>query len=417
MSVRTAAAIAVVAGVVTTLLPLSATTAAAAPATDGHTVLRTEMSTPVPNGSLTRGGATETFDLTVKNPSGKAVTYNPWMLVDPSGPSPLEENAIVFKVDAVDAPATKYAVGQQDGEWQGLFYPANASDAQKGFDIPANGKMTWKVTVGLGANYPTNDGDFKFTASSFNNSVAPGGADSHLFQVDPQIKPGELKTWFTEGNAETGGKERRAYLNLNYQATGEGTFDHALATTLALSHPGQEKADFRIQALIDGRWQDLKAVDGQYALPQIPKGFGAASGTRTVELRVSLGLDSEIKKRTTITLESQVALAKGNSSPLKHSAVQFVLAPITDDKSPAPTPSATPSTTPSATPSATPSVQPAVATGHTNLTTTTGSAGGALASTGSDSSTGLYAGLAATLVALGAAAAWLGRRRRGGASA
>ncbi|MGW7462554.1 LPXTG cell wall anchor domain-containing protein [Streptomyces sp. NPDC054797] len=417
MSVRTAAAIAVVAGVVTTLLPLSATTAAAAPATDGHTVLRTEMSTPVPNGSLTRAGATETFDLTVKNPSDKAVTYNPWMLVDPSGPSPLEENAIVFKVDAVDAPATKYAVGQQDGEWQGLFYPANASDGQKGFDIPANGKMTWKVTVGLGANYPTNDGDFKFTATSFNNSVAPGGADSHLFQVDPQIKPGELKTWFTEGNAETGGKERRAYLNLNYQATGEGTFDNALATTLALSHPGQEKADFRIQALIDGRWQDLKAVDGQYALPQIPKGFGAASGTRTVELRVSLGLDSEIKKRTTITLESQVALAKGNSSPFKHSAVQFVLAPITDDKGPAPTPSATPSTTPSATPSATPSVQPAVATGHTNLTTTTGSAGGALASTGSDSSTGLYAGLAAALVALGAAAAWLGRRRRGGASA
>ncbi|WP_148667946.1 LPXTG cell wall anchor domain-containing protein, partial [Streptomyces sp. WAC05950] len=65
------------------------------------------------------------------------------------------------------------------------------------------------------------------------------------------------------------------------------------------------------------------------------------------------------------------------------------------------------------TPSSTSAVQQAVATttGNSNVTTT-GSSTGSLATTGAGSSTGLYAGLAAALVVLGAAAAWLGRRRR-----
>ncbi|MFG2876344.1 hypothetical protein ACGFYU_15365 [Streptomyces sp. NPDC048337] len=418
MSVRTAAAIAVVAGVVTTLLPLSATAASAAPAADDHAVLRTEMSAPVPSGPLTRGGATETFQLTVKNPTGKPATYKPWMLVDPTGASPLNRGDVVFKVDAVDAPATTYSVGQQDGGWQGLFYPASAKGA--GFDIPANGKMTWKVTVGLGANYPTNDGDFTFTAASSNASVAPGAMDSHVFKVDPQIKTGELKTWFNQVDSGKDGEDQRAYLNLNYQATGDGTFGSALATTLTLSHPGQEKADFRLQGLIDGRWQDLKGESNRYRLPLIPKGFGAASGIRTQQLRVSLGKDTELTKKTTITMEAGIGLADGNTYQFGGSEVTFPLKPIVE-----PAPSSTPSTTPSKAPSSTTVVQPvsatsssaAVAAGNTNLTTTTGSATGSLASTGSSSGTGLYAGLAAALVALGAAAAWLGARRRRGVSA
>ncbi|MFE3553699.1 LPXTG cell wall anchor domain-containing protein [Streptomyces sp. NPDC059193] len=424
MSVRTAAAIAVVAGVVTTLLPLSATAASAAPAADGNAVLRTEMGTPVPNGPLTRGGASETFDLTVKNPTGKAVTYKPWMLLDPTGPSRLQQADVVFKVDAVDAPATKSSIGQQDGEWQGMFYPASGGEGgQGGFDIPANGKMTWKVTLGLGANYPTNNGDFTLQAASYNNSVAADGMGSHLFKVGPQITTGELKTSFKQGLADMGGQEHRAYWDLNYQATGDGAFATGLSSTLALSHPGEEKADFRLQAMIDGRWQDLKAEDGRYALPEIPKGFGAASGVRTLPLRVNLGQDTKIKKKTIVTMEVEVSHASGNTFPIKFGYVQFPLTPITE---PAPAPSGTPTTSPS--PSATPTkapgtstaVQPAAATsssaaavGNTH-TTTTGS--GSLASTGS-SDTGLYAGLAGVLVALGAAAAWLGARRRRATSA
>ncbi|GGP95896.1 hypothetical protein ACIRSJ_14045 [Streptomyces virginiae] len=419
MSVRTAAAIAVVAGVVTTLLPLSATAASAAPATDDHAVLRTEMGAPVPSGPLTRGGATETFDLTVKNPTGKAVEYKPWMLLDAKGPSLLQKDDVVFKVEAVDAPATKASVGQQDGEWQGLFFPS-AGEAGQGFDIPANGKMTWKVTLGLGANYPTNKGDFNFTATSYNNSVAPGGADSHLFKVDPQTKTGELKTWFKQVSSGKDGQEQRAYLDLNYQATGDGTFNVPLATSLTLSHPGEEKADFRLQALIDGRWQDLNAKDSRYELPRIAKGFGAASGVHTQPLRLSLGRDTKLTKRTVITMEAEVRQAEGNTWPLLTAPVQFPLAPIVEPDTTVPTtnpttnptnPTTSPSPTP--TPSSTSAVQQAVATttGNSNVTTT-GSSTGSLATTGAGSSTGLYAGLAAALVVLGAAAAWLGRRRR-----
>ncbi|MER6197840.1 LPXTG cell wall anchor domain-containing protein [Streptomyces sp. NPDC001586] len=421
MSVRTAAAIAVVAGVVTTLLPLSATAASAAPATDDHAVLRTEMGAPVPSGPLTRGGATESFDLTVKNPTGKAVTYNPWMLVDPTGPSRLEKDDVVFKVEAVDAPATASSIGQQDGGWQGTFFPAAGEPGgdKSGFDIPANGKMTWKVTIGLGANYPTNDGDFSLSAASYNNSVAPGGADSHTFKVDPQIKAGELKTWFKQISSGKDGQEERAYLDLNYEATGDGTFGTALATSLSLSHPGEQEADFHVQALFDGRWQDLKAEDSRYELPRIPKGFGAADGVHTLPLRVSLGNHTELTKKTTITMEAEVRHAEGNSYPLKTGSVQFPLVPFAET-----VPTDTPSTTPSTAPSTAPSVQPAVATSTstgngkvtttgTTTTTTTTTATGSLAHTGAGSSTGLYAGLAAALVVLGAAAAWLGRRRRG----
>ncbi|MFG2993724.1 LPXTG cell wall anchor domain-containing protein [Streptomyces sp. NPDC048257] len=415
MSVRTAAAIAVVAGVVTTLLPLAATAASAAPVTDDQAVLRTEMGTPVPSGPLSRGGATETFDLTVKNPTGKAVSYKPWMLLDQTGPSRLQKDDVVFKVDAVDAPATKSSVGQQDGGWQGLFYPATAGgkESGEGFDIPANGKMTWKVTLGLGANYPTNDGDFTFTATSYNNSVAPGGAGSHLFKVDPQIKTGELKTWFKQVSSGKDGQEQRAYLNLNYQATGEGTFGTALATTLILSHPGEQKADFRLQALIDGRWQDVTGEYGRYELPRIPKGFGSSAGVHTLPLRVCLGLDTQLTKKTVITMESEVRHAEGNTFPFQNSSVQFPLVPIVENAPPTDKPSTTPPTTPPTTAPATPVVQPAVATstGNANLTTTAASTG-SLAHTGAGSSTGLYAGLAAALVVLGAAAAWLGRRRR-----
>ncbi|MFJ4775025.1 hypothetical protein [Streptomyces sp. NPDC088762] len=417
MSVRTAAAIAVVAGVVTTLLPLSTTAATAA---EAQPVLRTEMSAPVPSGPLTRGGTAEAFELTVKNPTGKPVTYKPWMLVDPTGASPLNRGDVVFKVDAVDAPATTYSVGQQDGGWQGLFYPVSGADQGAGFDIPANGKMTWKVTVGLGANYPTNDGDFKFTAASSNSSVAPGAMDSHVFKVDPQIKSGELKTWFKQVDSGKDGQDQRAYLDLNYQATGDGTFGSALATSLTLTHPGTEKADFRPQALIDGRWQDLKGESNRYELPRIPKGFGAAAGIRTLPLRVSLGKDTQLTKKTMITMESAVSLAEGNTYPFEGNEMTFPLKPIVE-----PAPSSTPSPTPSKVPSSTTSVQPAAATsssaaaatGNTSLTTTTGSATGSLASTGAGSATGLYAGLAAALVALGAAAAWLGARRRRATSA
>ncbi|MFD5149038.1 LAETG motif-containing sortase-dependent surface protein [Streptomyces sp. NPDC058401] len=146
--------------------------------------LKTTMSAPAPSGPLTRGGATESFELTVTNATDKPSAYHPWMLLDPTGTAPLQQADVVYKVDAVNAPATESKIGQQDGEWQGLFYPAG-KNAQDGFEIPAGAKMTWKVTIGLGKNYPAAAGDFKLRASSFSNEVTEANAGSLTFKTGP----------------------------------------------------------------------------------------------------------------------------------------------------------------------------------------------------------------------------------------
>ncbi|MGW2866231.1 hypothetical protein [Streptomyces sp. NPDC001205] len=412
----TAVVVAAVAG--TVLMPLSAQ---AAPSDDAQRPLVMEMGTPAPNGPLTRGGATETFELTVRNPTQKTQAFHPWMLGDATGASPLRTNDVVFKVDAVDAPATKYFVGHQDGGWQGVFYPAAGKGMGDGFDVPANGKLTWKVTVGLGAGYPTNDGDFKLTATSLNGEVAQNHQASHTFKADPQIKAGHLKTWFTKKPGSTmDGPNERQFLDLNYLATGDGAFNSALTSRLYLSYadPQVKNPAFFVQGLIDGRWQDLKVEgDNSVTLPTIAKGFGAASGPHTLPLRITLGVHTQLKKVTPITAEVRVALPSDNTYPFEYAHVQFPLGPKSEGTAPAGKPSAQPTGTPAAQPvaatAASVTAAPAAAT-DANLATAT--ATGSLAHTGADSRTGLYAGVAAALVALGAAVTWLGVRRRRGSS-
>ena len=412
----TAVVVAAVAG--TVLLPMSAQ---AATSDDAQRPLLMTMGTPAPNGPLTRGGAAETFELTVSNPTQQTQAFHPWMLGDATGASPLQTNDVTFKVEPVSAPATTYNVGHQDGGWQGYFYPAG-KNASAGFDVPANGKLTWKVTIGLGAGYPTNDGDFKLTATSLNGEVAQNHQASHTFKADPQIKAGHLKTWFEKKPGSTmDGPNQRQYLDLHYQATGDGVFSSALTTQFQLSYAGPQVKTpaFFVQGLIDGRWQDLKVgSDNSVTLPTIPKGFGAASGVRTLPLRINLGVKTQIKKVTPVTAEVGVSLASGNTYPFDEATTQFALGPIDEGTAPTTKPSTKPTGTPSAKPgtsaSAATSAAP-VAAGNANLTTTsatTTSATGSLAHTGADSHTGVYAGIAAALVAVGGAVAWLGARRR-----
>ncbi|MFI6470345.1 hypothetical protein ACIBL5_08810 [Streptomyces sp. NPDC050516] len=407
----TAVVVAAVAG--TVLLPMSAQ---AATSDDAQRPLVMEMGTPAPNGPLTRGGAAETFELTVSNPTQQAQAFHPWMLGDATGASPLQTNDVTFKVEPVSAPATTYNVGHQDGGWQGYFYPAG-KNASAGFDVPANGKLTWKVTIGLGANYPTNDGDFKLTATSLNGEVAQNHQASHTFKADPEIKAGHLKTWFEKKPGSTmDAPNGRQYLDLHYQATGDGVFSSALTTRLQLSYAGPQVKTpaFFVQGLIDGRWQDLKVDYDSVVLPAVPKGFGSASGVRTLPLRINLGVKTQIKKVTPITAEARVSLASGNTYPFDGATAQFALGPIDEGTAPTTKPSTKPTGTPSAKPgtsaAAAGSATPVSAAGNANLTTT--SATGSLAHTGADSNTGLYAGIAAALATLGAAVAWLGARRR-----
>ncbi|MFE2170010.1 LPXTG cell wall anchor domain-containing protein [Streptomyces sp. NPDC059447] len=413
-----AAATAVVAAVAgTVLMPLSAY---AAPAEAGNQhALKITMGAPAPSGPLTRGGASETFELTVANPSDKPHSFHPWILGTPAGASPLQQADVTFKVEGVTAPATESFIGQQDGGWQGVFHPAGGKKGEP-FEIPAGGKLTWKVTIGLGKSYPTNDGDFTVHPTSYADEVAKDGdAGSLTFKTDPAIKPGKLETWIDQINPcqdKTPELQCRE-MDLHYRATGDGEFGTALATRLSMyldENTSATEADIRVQVQTDGQWKDLSAKDN-YRLADIPKGFGQASGERKVHLRTKVGPNTKLKKETPLTLNAEIGLAEGNTSVFADAVAKFKVAPAAAPTSPAPTPSGSatpqPSTTPSPSTSATATATATSATGGN--TNTTGNGGsGSLAHTGADSNTGLYSGLAATLVGLGGAAVWLGARRR-----
>lgn len=307
-NVSAAAVVAAIAGAV--LMPLSAHAAE-----DPKPVLKTTMSAPVPSGPLTRGGATETFELTVTNPTDKTASYHPWMLLDHTGGSPVGRKDVVFKVEPVSAPATESYVIMQDGGWQGAFYPAGG-DSGRAFEIPAGGKMVWKFTIGLDKNYPTVDGDFTLRAESLDDEIAKDGHSSLAFKTSPQTKPGQLKNWYDgvtacEGTDGSSCKE----LNLHYKVTGEGEFSSALATYFDVNYLNGDLAGAEVQTRIkvDGTWKDLTDGNGNRQLPVIPKGFGAASGERVVRMQVKLGPKAPTNKDVSVVLSTQVGLAEGNT--------------------------------------------------------------------------------------------------------
>lgn len=322
MSVRTASALAVATSVAV-LLPLAATTATAAEEPAGK--LRTEISAPVPNAPLTRGGAAETFRLTVKNPTSKALPFHPWLLGDPAGPSPLGKKDVVFKVEAVHAPATTSFVGLQDGEWQGVLRPARGSAGQ-GFKVPAHGELTWKVTIGLGKGYPSNDGDFKLTAAAYSGDVDRAHTGARTFRVGPHIKAGELTNTFVKQPSGQFGATTQ-FLDVTYRTTGEGAFDRPLATALSVDTPeGVASRRVSVQAFIDGRWQGLKRDGNRFELPVIAKGFGAASGPRTQPVRIALAEGPAGEGWVSLTARTDISLATGtNTYPFNGTETSFKL--------------------------------------------------------------------------------------------
>ncbi|MFF3652144.1 LPXTG cell wall anchor domain-containing protein [Streptomyces sp. NPDC002181] len=411
-SFRTAAATAVVATVAgTVLLPLSAY---AAPAADNHGALKMTMGAPAPSGPLTRGGATETFELTATNTTDKPSSFHPWLLLQDAGASPLTQSDVVFKVEGgLNAPATESSIGQQDGEWQGLFRPAGKSGGE-GFEIPAGAKMTWKVTIGLGKSYPSTNGDFKLTATSYSGEVAEGNTASLTFKTDPSVKTGKLETAFKNvGDCKGVPALQCREMDVTYRLTGDGEFKTALYTSLGAYFGTDAKVpNLQLEMLVNGKWQGVSTADPyNFMLPTIPAGFSAASGERVVHLRTSFGPNTDFKKATDVTLNAGVALAEGNTTEFSGAETKFQLAPATATTSPSPTPSKSATTQPSASPSPSSSTTTAAAATTTTNTKATG-ATGSLAHTGADSNTGLYSGLAAVLVALGGGAAWLGARRR-----
>ncbi|MFI1927611.1 MULTISPECIES: hypothetical protein [unclassified Streptomyces] len=411
--IRTVAATAVVTAVAgAAFVPATAVAADKA----GEHALKMTLGAPAPTGPLKRGGATESMVLTVANSSDKAQDFSAWLPGTPDGPSPVLKDSIVFDVTALDAPATKSAVGRQDGSFQGLFFPATGNAAST-FSIPAKTEYTWKVTVGLGASYPTNDGDFTLTAGRLvGDTDDDPSRNTQVFKIDPAITPGKLNVAWEQKTGAVARPGQRAELVLNATATGPGEFPAELQRTVSAQQfrDGAGNPDFILEAEVAGKIVKLKeSNDSEWELPAIAKGFGSAKGTESIKLYLSLGEKSDIKKDTVVPLDALFSMADSwgfNGAETKVKAGPALVTP----------PSGTPSTTPSASasasasPSASASASASAATttgGTTGGTTNTTSTTGTLAATGSGGGV-LYGALAAALLAVGGAAAWFGTRRR-----
>ncbi|MFF4456191.1 hypothetical protein [Streptomyces goshikiensis] len=420
---RTAAATAVVAAVAgTVLMPLSAY---AAPATGGAPALRIELGAPVPSGPLTRGGATESFDLTVTNPSDKAAPFHPWLLGNLGSPIALKKNDVAFTVDEVNAPDTASFIGQQDGGWQGLFYPAG-KDASAGFEVPAGGKLKWKVTVGLGKSFPINSNAFELRAKTLAKELAPGGDATISFKATPAKGPAATLSTHFENNGSCDGtnddETRCKQLMLWYRHEGIA-FTSDLVTRLTVKFPGDVKhPDTQVRVMVDGNWTDIHPDrNGDFMLPKMPKDFMGVPA-EAFALQVKLGPKTQITRPTLVTLQAGVALDEKKVEYISTTATDFKLAPAKQAAAKPEQPKAEQSKAAKPAGSTATTTQVSQTASSSAVTPVTAPAGGtpqasgSLAHTGSDSNTGLYAGLAAVLVALGGAAAWLGARRRGGAA-
>lgn len=412
--IRTVAATAVVTAVAgAAFVPATAVAADTA----GEHALKMSLGAPEPAGPLKRGGATESMILKVVNSSDKAQKFSAWLPGSPDGPSPVLKDSIVFDVTAVDAPATKSAVGRQDGSFQGLFFPASGN-AASAFSIPPKTEFTWKVTVGLGASYPTNDGDFTLTAGRLEGDTDDDPArNTQVLKVDPAIKPGKLNVAWEQKAGAVARPGRRAELTLNTSVTGPGEFPAELKRTVSAQRfrQGAGHPDFILEAEVQGKIVKLKEFnDSEWELPPIAKGLDSSKGTQSIKLYLSLGKNTDIDKDTVVPLDALISMADTwgfNGAKTQVKAGPAPVVPPSGTPSTTPSPSASASEPAPASPSASASGSAATTTGGTTGgdTTTTGGTG-ALAATGSGS--GLYGALAAVLLAVGGAAAWFGTRRR-----
>ncbi|MFJ5774919.1 hypothetical protein [Streptomyces sp. NPDC093094] len=414
--IRTVAAAALVAAVAGTAFVPAAATAAEG---TGKPLTMT-LGAPVPDSTVERGGDTRSMTLTVTNSSDRAQDFRAWLPGTAEGPSPLLKDSVVFGVTALDAPATKSATGRQDGQWQGLFFPASG-DASSAFSVPAHEEFTWKVTFGLGASYPGNDGDFTLTAQPLGGNVTADPArNTVVLDTEPAIEPGTLEVRLDPTAGVVLRPGEHAAMALSTLATGPGEFPAEIDRTLVID--ASEDMDFGLKAEIGGRTVKLaEPAPNRFELPALPKGFGSAAGRDVLKLDLSLDKGSEVAKETRVRLHALYEMEEGQ--PFVDSLADARIRPAQTSTG-SPSPSASPSTQPSSpAPSATPAesaspgatAAPSAATTTAAAGTTGGTSGGttttgALASTGSGA--GLYATVAGALLALGFAAAAIGRRRR-----
>ncbi|NEA55701.1 LPXTG cell wall anchor domain-containing protein [Streptomyces sp. SID13666] len=392
-----AAAVAVAAVCGTALMPAAAY--ADAPATKP---LHIEFGTPSPAGPLARGGATESYTVSATNNNDKAVEFNANVFGIPSGASPLDGSEVKLAVVPVSAPATDIEVGRQDMAMVVHLHPHGTKSAP--FSIPANTTYTWKITVGLNADFPANDGNLTLTFDTGNYEDNPSHSiPSISFQASPSIRIGTIKDHF--GGATKVSAAKSAVFSLDVVNEAGGHFSKPLRTQLTAFGAGGDPA-LDLFVWLEGRWVEVAAPDhvNTWLLPDIPTGF--AEGTYHYKLMFTLPAGKAPKTAKVLELNAQTGLSSGNTSIIAETDEKITVLPTPPVTTPTGTPSATPTPSPSSTTNS-PAPSAPAATDAPVVNTKA-----SLAHTGANGSNGTLVAGAGALVALGAAMAFIGLRRR-----
>lgn len=374
--------------------------APAAHAAPGDSDLRITVSDRT-SAHLLRGSGTETFTLTVANPTGAAAGWTGLTFGEATGPSPIAGSQIDFAMTPITAPATDVTVGQEDWSAMAMFQP-EGTKAGTEFTVPAHGSLSWKVTFGFRANYPGNDDGIDFVFGQGQ------GAQHVLIAVAPALADGKLTgTWGPAATVAPGAPGRTWY---ELKDTAGGTFDVPLNTYVST---GGTIKGLGLQVLVGGRWGAAKDLgDGQFVLPQVPKGF-AGGDTYRYDLRFTVPDGKGTAPAGGIGFTVMTGLAAYNTSPIVDMDVKGRLHYDPTPATATPTPTQTP--TGSATPTASPTAPATTAPAPT--ATASGTPGtGQLAHTGSGNA-GIFAALAALFAAAGVGMiAAVTRRRRNNAA-
>ncbi|MDH6577537.1 hypothetical protein [Kitasatospora sp. MAP5-34] len=263
---------------------------------------------------LVRGGATETFTVTVSNSAKHAVTYVPAVWGSFAGPSPIAASDIKFAVQPIHAPSTGFSAGEQDQGVLASFFPAGGR-VGKGFSVPAAGSFSWKVTVGLAKSYPANDATLALGFNSLDNDVS--NFARQVFRTSPTFKSGQFTEKFVSKYTNGGGTvsaTKPLDVALTMHNGSGAAFSSGLQTwitILADSKSGQTQP-LAVDVLENGHWVTLKSQGGQWTLPRIAPGL-ANGATYTYQLRLR-GLKYQgTAKWTNVDLNAQTALTSGNT--------------------------------------------------------------------------------------------------------
>jgi hypothetical protein len=349
---------------------------------------------------LHRGNTPATLTFAVTNPSDAPLPYQGSAALTASEGF-LYQGSVTIGVTPLDAPATDSEPGDVNGA-DLAFYPKG--ELEKPFMVPAHSSYSWKITVSPAPDYPSNSSpeeEGSFWIYLYGQGASRQEQDNATHRFD--VEPGLVDT-FDTGAVVAPGKPAVTWLELDDY--GSGSFPGALTTEISdYGAPSAVASALTLEVRSGGKWVALEheGDQTQWLLPAIPAGFSHGQKHR-YELRFSLKTEVPGVKEVGLGATTRYL----GRMPFVTAAGRLQIDPASATATPTPTASASASASASAAPTT-----PGPTTPAANSPAPDGTSGGGeqLASTGA-AGTGMLAGIAALLAAVGAGLTFGAARRR-----